>query len=65
MQLNEGLLQQQLVLDGITEETLRPKRRELTVHLQPQMDELEAIIADLDQKIAELEQTVTITTTTV
>ena len=56
MQLNEGLLQQQLVLDGITEEPLRPKRRELTVHLQPQMDELEAIIADLDQKIAELAQ---------
>ena len=54
--MNEGLLQQQLVLDGITEDALRPRRRELTVHLQPQMDELEAVIAGLEQKIAELEK---------
>lgn len=56
MQMNEGLLQQQLVLDGITEDALRPRRRELTVHLQPQMDELEAVIAGLEQKIAEIEK---------
>jgi len=55
-QFNEGLLQQQLVLDGITEEALRPKRSELTRHLQPQMDELESLISDLEKKIASLKE---------
>lgn len=52
--LNEGLLQQQLILDGITQEDLRQKRSELTRHLQPQMDEIEKLIAQLDEKICSI-----------